>query len=234
MNQPPVMKCYLYWLLSWVKSKHFVISNSKIPLPCKECGLLSWKAFIRAAEATVTWSICACIIRYMQVEPSTKRWSIFALTVDGILLLLCLRCHFSWSQATRVDHTKQERVSACFVFSLSCWRDDAPHQYSVNLVVLLFALELQLSSNVLNQIMAFHSRSLTSFSQNSHPQCRGPVVRRLSWKRLSALIHIQWISQIFEDLSRNAVKGRSLGSCDLFYPATTTIKRQTDLEEAIS
>ena len=64
MDQLPIMKCYLYWLLLCVKSKHFVICNGKICTPCKECVRLSWRAFIRDAETTVTWSICVCIIWY--------------------------------------------------------------------------------------------------------------------------------------------------------------------------
>ena len=63
MDQVPNMKCYLYWLLSCVKSKHFVICNGKIFTPCKECVLLSWRVLIRVAES-VTWSICVCIIWY--------------------------------------------------------------------------------------------------------------------------------------------------------------------------
>ena len=114
-----------------LKSKHFVICNNKIPTPRKECVLLSWRAFIRVAEFTVTWSIFVCIIRYMEVMPSTKRWSIAAMTADGKLFPFRRKCHFSWSQAIQVDHTKQERVSAGFILSMTCWRDDASHQYSV-------------------------------------------------------------------------------------------------------
>ena len=65
MDQLPIMKCYLYWLLSCVKSKHFVICNGKMCTPCKECVLPCWRAFIRVAETTATWIIFVCIIWYI-------------------------------------------------------------------------------------------------------------------------------------------------------------------------
>ena len=113
--------------------------------------------------------------------PFTKRWSIATRTGDGIVL--SLKCHFSRSQARRVYHTKQERVCACFVLTQTCWWEDASHQYSVTKPV-IFALELQLSSNVLGQII-FRSRTLSSSSQNSTPSVGA---------KLFEIIPIQWIT----------------------------------------
>ena len=100
-----------FGLMSLVASKHFIVYNSKMLSTGEERTLLSTRTFIRVAETTVTSCTCVCIIRYMYVVPSTKRWSISAITVNGILMILDV-WQFSWSHSMWVDYAKQESFGA--------------------------------------------------------------------------------------------------------------------------
>ena len=116
---PPLFSS-LVCLLSLAESKHLVICHSKIGTTCEKRVLLSWRTLVRDTEITATFGICVCIPVYTYVEPSTKQWSVTVTTQDAILFLTRDKRQFSWSQATRVDHTEQERLAASYVSTLTC------------------------------------------------------------------------------------------------------------------
>ena len=110
-------------LASQADSKDFEVCYIEMWSSREECALLSGGRLIRVAEITVTWTTCVWVRWYINVVPSSKCWTIIALTLNGILLIFYKR-HFTRCHSLQIHHAKQEWLWTVQVVSVACFKEE--------------------------------------------------------------------------------------------------------------